>query len=299
MRLLLLLAAACDAVAPPVSRRKLAQTSVAYGSWAGLSTRAGPCAAAAPMRLTTSFLRRRVDGRNVTLVDLGPGAPDIFYPSYFEGRWSSSSTTVAVEAPCGAQLFGGERNLEAARAEVGTAVDYATLFFRDGRPNAAGAIVADRPFNIRALVEATMGTTGDGGKPILRSIPSSANFDANSMKFELSPAGSNGRVYAAAIRVVSRYVNALDDDNFETVELVRQSISDVGNPLAPPSIKDVETINLFQRVSDDIIISTQRTASFIFPSDPRAAVMADMAGGRAIDLRSYKVEYRRLAPAAA
>jgi hypothetical protein len=88
----------------------------------------------------------------VTLVDLGPGAPDIFYPSYFEGRWASSSTTVAVEAPCGALLFGGERNLEAARLEVGTAVEYGTLFFRDGRPKAAGAIVADRPFNIRASV---------------------------------------------------------------------------------------------------------------------------------------------------
>ena len=54
----------------------------------------------------------------------------------------------------------------------------------------------------------------------------------------------------------------------------------------------METICLYERdAKRGTIVALQRTATWVFPSDPRSAVLADLAQGQAVDVRTYRVVY--------
>ena len=71
------------------------------------------------------------------------------------------------------------------------------------------------------------------------------------------------------------------------------------NPNAPPvsplSVKEIETISVYNEVDKDTIKCRQRTASFLVPSqtDPMAFKKWQLSQGRPVDVRYYDVTYTR------
>ena len=91
---------------------------------------------------------------------------------------------------------------------------------------------------------------------------------------------------------------ALRDDQkrpvFDVGELTRQQISLPGAEFRqPPSVKDIETINLFTRTAEGRISAVQLTSTWLVAVEGMAALKAQAAEGRAVDVRSYSVEYER------
>ena len=247
----------CQAAAPPTQRTR--RQALRYG--VGGAAAAWPLATAAlpsdnAGALTT--LRRRVGQKTLAQGSYGLDAPDVYYPDFFEGTWRVTSKAVEVSAPCGAPLFGGNASLAAARAELEAApVVYEARWIRDGR----GRLIADRPYNIASIAAATM-----GGADALQQLPSSDAFDPNGLIFKLRPEGSDvtyraelGRWRAASSRRRARIRDSSGLLVFDAGELSRQSISLPGKELVqPPSVKDIETINLFTLMKNGRITSTQR-----------------------------------------
>ena len=283
----------CQAAAPPTQRTR--RQALGYG--VGGAAAAWPLATAAlpsdnAGALTT--LRRRVGQKTLAQGSYGLDAPDVYYPDFFEGTWRVTSKAIEVSAPCGAPLFGGNASLAAARAELEAApVVYEARWIRDGR----GRLIADRPYNIGSIAAATM-----GGRDVLQQLPSSDAFDPNGLIFKLKPEGSDV-TYRAELRALARRfepsAGELRDGAgllvFDAGELSRQSISLPGKELVqPPSVKDIETINLFTRTKDGRITSTQRTSTWLVGTGGLAALKAQAADGRAVDVRTYRVDYERL-----
>lgn len=72
-------------------------------------------------------------------------------------------------------------------------------------------------------------------------------------------------------------------------------------PPPPPLIKDIETITLYRKdgatSESEKVVATQRTATFLSPSnngDPYLAAAVQRVGGRAVDVRTYRVSYTRI-----
>ena len=287
-------ACACAALRPAVERR-----DVLVGAPAALHTALvapGVAAAAAPPpdgSLTT--LRRRV-GQRVTTArpSYGLDASDVYYPDFFEGSWRTTSAAVDVQAPLGAALFGGNASLAAALKELRSPpVVYDCRFVRDAR----GRLVADRPYNIQSLAAATMGGAG-----AVRDLPDSANFNPDDLTFKLAPEGSGGGVYLARLRALARryepaageVVDGAGRRVFDVGELTRQQLSLPGGAAVPPSVKDIETINCFTRLSPTRVAAVQRTSTWLVATEGYAAMRAQAADGRAVDIRTYDVLYERL-----
>ena len=182
----------------------------------------------------------------------------------------------------------------AARAELEAApVVYEARWIRDGR----GRLIADRPYNIGSIAAATM-----GGRDVLQQLPSSDAFDPNGLIFKLKPEGSDV-TYRAELRALARRfepsAGELRDSSgllvFDAGELSRQSISLPGKELVqPPSVKDIETINCFTRLSPTKVAAVQRTSTWLVATEGYAAMRAQAADGRAVDIRTYDVLYERL-----
>merc|ERR1712127_708873 len=90
---------------------------------------------------------------------------------------------------------------------------------------------------------------------------------------------------------------------FVCSEFVRQIVSPAqrNNPNAPPvpplSVKEIETITIYDMVGEDKIQCRQRTATFLVPSQtsPIAFKKWQMSQGRPVDVRYYDVTYTRAA----
>ena len=287
-------------------------------------------------------LRQRVEGSAAAPSNYMLESPDVFYPDWFNGIWSTESTTLGVEAPAGIGLFGGNRSYQVALDDVGQTINYETRF-RLLRSSAAPKvrIVADREFNIASIIRSTM------GKQAVLDVPTGQNDDPNRIVFILSPAGADGAIFRAELRATGRHVEggtttapiaagaaavaaagvgegaaalassspaaesstgtvepaaATTTESFDVLEAVRQvvtadrsSASAMAAPSPPPLIKDIETTTLYTKVGEDRIEALQRTASFLVPStnsDPLKAAAIQRMGGRAVDIRTYRVVYK-------
>ena len=280
------------ALAP--ARREVLQWSAAGAAALGAApARGAQQPPTAPPPVGASLLRRRIGERRVDAIDIGVDRRDIYYPSYMRGTWDAKSTTVSVDAPCGEALFGGPAALAKARADVGVAVKYAATWIE----NVDGGTVADRPRNVRSLVDATLGAGA------VTFAQTEGGFDPNNLQFRIEPPGTT-QAFAASLRITQRLYAAGDKTtdapaSYDTLECVRQALSSERSVLRPPSVKDVETICLYERKAPDYVVAYQRTATFLFPSDQLSAALADAANGRAVDVRTYRVEYVRRPDAAA
>uniref|UniRef100_A0A7S3K3V2 DUF6816 domain-containing protein n=1 Tax=Aureoumbra lagunensis TaxID=44058 RepID=A0A7S3K3V2_9STRA len=211
--------------------------------------------------------------------EFGLFASDIYYPRWFQGEWAACSRAISVKAPCGLDLFGGENVMSSAQKELEQAVNYDVRFIKTNDD----AVIADRPYNTKNLVSATLGDKGS-----LSGLPSSSSFDPNDLRFTLDIGNT---VFEARLRIIARLYDQINDTQFQTSEFIRQSVSISNNLLAPPSIKDIETLCKYTLNSDGTISCDQRTATWLFPSDQTASIKEATAQGRAIDVRTYTVSY--------
>jgi len=207
-------------------------------------------------------------------------APDIFYPSWLTGRWSASSTTTSVTAPCSIALFGGQRLYERAVAEIGSSLEYECRFV----PYEGGA-VADRAFNVESIARASMGTL------------SVDQIDATPNKIHsvLKPKDSGGR-FTVDILIEGRTTETIGS-TFVTDEIgtnvLKSEFKDQANLV---SLKRVETISSYELVENGLVMGKQKTITFLEPSnDPtsRETTFFMMSNGRAVDVRTYDVVYRQ------
>lgn len=53
---------------------------------------------------------------------------DVFYPSWFLGKWNVTSTLTDVQAPLGENAFGGRNTFDRARNDTGNALIYSSRF---------------------------------------------------------------------------------------------------------------------------------------------------------------------------
>ena len=260
--------------------------------------------------LQNGLLESRVTENLMSPPTYGLETPDVFYPKYFSGVWQAKSVATNVEAPCGVQLFGGNNTFAAALNEIGTekALVYRARFV----PDTDGKVIADREFNVREIVKATM-----GGNSVL-DVPLAT---PNKFCALLAPVGSPNILKVDIISLARRQESNSEDDNnstFDCSEVVRQIVAPANQnkpqagvvPMQPPQpsgrsalLKEIETVSLYnaQATNKDGIVDTikcrQRTATFLLPSqdDPIAYQMWQMTRGRPIDVRFYDVTYTRQA----
>ncbi len=221
---------------------------------------------------------------------------DIFYPQYFKGSWKAISKTKDIQAPCGLQLFtGGKAGFDSAtQKEVieGDTLQYRARFIEQGRNDDASSsyIAADREFNAKEIAKAAMGDYSVVDVPI-----------ATPNRFSCVLAGS-ANLICVDIITIARKTEPLSADKFACSEVVRQIVSPAqrNNPNAPPvpplSVKEIETISVYTKLSDDKIQCRQRTATYLVPSqsDPMAFKKWQLSQGNSVDVRCYDVLYSRI-----
>jgi len=214
----------------------------------------------------------------------GMEGSDVFYPSWFEGRWKVASTCNEVQAPCGNLLFGGNQTFAAAQKEVGNTTLYESRFLRTQNDN----VVADREFNVRSIAKAAMGSNS------VLDIPLST---PNKMTCILAPEGA-----PTNLRVDLLILNRLQEPaptptQFFCSEVARQIVAPLGSAGAPSAtlLKEIETISLYEQIGD-VVTCRQRSATFLLPSqqNPQATYLWQASRGRPIDVRFYTVKYTKV-----
>ena len=151
----------------------------------------------------------------------------------------------------------------------------------------AGLVVADRVFNIVAITEAAMGQFSVANTE-------QEDGDANRLVFYLQPANAKGGLFRAELKVIARSASSPSPSSFHVLETVRQTVTSVSNVRMQPLVKDVETISLYEQITDTELRAQQRTRMFLVPSDPYQKVRWEQSQGKAVDVRKYDVFYTSL-----
>jgi hypothetical protein len=251
----------------------------------------------------TSQLQLSLEARSVenslSAPPYGMEATDIFYPPSFLGNWKVLSRTVDIIAPCGYELFtGGKAGFDNAfKAEVtgGDALEYKARFVSrsEGSDSGETYIVADREYNAREIAKAAMGSYSVIDTPIAT---------PNRYSCLLAPPDGTSNLISVDILAIGRKTDPISPDKFVCAEFVRQIVSPVqrSNPNAPPtsplSVKEIETISIYNLKNEDKIECRQRTATYLVPSqtDPVALRKWQLSQGQPVDVRYYDVIYTRV-----
>lgn len=233
----------------------------------------------------------------------GMESSDIFYPPSFLGNWKVVSKTVDINAPCGYELFTGGKagydNAYKTQVAGGDALEYKARFVSrsEGDESVGGTynIVADREYNAREIAKAAMGSFSVIDTPVAT---------PNRYSCLLAPPDGSSNLISVDILAIGRRsaeVASLSPDKFICAEFVRQIVSPVqrsnpnGIPVSPLSVKEIETISMYNTVNKDKIECRQRTATYLVPSqtDPIAFRKWQMSQGQPVDVRCYDVTYTR------
>ena len=231
-----------------------------------------------------------------TFPDYGMDGSDIFYPPWFLGSYKAVSTTKQVFAPCGTDLFTGGKaaydNVIETEVQKGDALEYRARFIEQLADGDTSYVAADREYNGREIAKAALGGYSMVDVPV-----------ATPNQFSCTLGGNEQSSFVNVdITTLKRKAEVIDERKFACSELVRQIVSQPGSrtnpnaPLAPLSAKDIETISIYEKVSDGRIECSQRTATYLVPSqsDPMAFKKWQMSQGRAVDVRYYDVAYIKL-----
>lgn len=252
-----------------------------------------------PANAAGNILEARLQENSIDRPPYGMEATDtdIFYPSYFLGKWRAASKTLDIQAPCGFQLFaGGQAGFDSVtQKEVieGDVLQYEARFITQSRGDDASTsyIAADREFNAVSIAKAAMGSYSVLDVPIAT---------PNRFSCVLGPPdGSN--LVSVDIIAISRKQETLSDGNFACSEVVRQIVSPAKKndpnsaPIPPLSVKEIETISVYTKLDDNKIQCRQRTATYLVPSqtDPIAFKKWQLSQGKSVDVRCYDVIYSR------
>lgn len=240
-----------------------------------------------------SSLEARSTDNIATFPEYGMDGSDIFYPPWFLGSWKAVSTTKQVFAPCGTDLFTGGKaaydSVIETEVQKGDALEYRARFIEQLADGETSYVAADREYNAREIAKAAMGGYSMVDVPV-----------ATPNQFSCTLGGTEQKSFVNVdITTLKRKAEVIDERKFACSELVRQIVSQPGSrsnpnaPLAPLSAKDIETISIYEKVSDGRIECSQRTATYLVPSqsDPIAFKKWQMSQGRAVDVRYYDVAY--------
>jgi hypothetical protein len=250
---------------------------------------------------SSSLLETRLQENSIAPPPYGmeSAETDIFYPQYFKGSWKAISKTKDIQAPCGIQLFtGGKAGFDSAtQKEVieGDTLQYRARFIEQIRSDDASSsyIAADREFNAKEIAKAALGDYSVVDVPIAT---------PNRFSCVLAPPDGSTNLICVDIITIARKTEPLSADKFACSEVVRQIVSPAqrNNPNAPPvpplSVKEIETISVYTKLSDDKIQCRQRTATYLVPSqsDPIAFKKWQLSQGNSVDVRCYDVLYSRI-----
>lgn len=235
----------------------------------------------------TPLLERRLIENLLTPPSYGMETPDVYYPSWFDGKWQVESTTTDVQAPCGVALFGGNQTYTNARQEIGSTMTYESRFLRAAK-DGASTVIADREYNVRSIARAAMGPNS------VLDIPTST---PNKFTAILSPQGSPSVLQVDLLILNRRQEPQTSPLEFQCSEVCRQIVAPVGRSSAPASLlKEIETISLYTyNTEKDTVLCRQRSATFLLPSqeNPTALRMWQASQGRPVDVRFYDVTYTK------
>ena len=108
-----------------------------------------------------STLEKRIIDNEFTTPPYGMEAPDIYYPTYFQGSWKALSKTTDIFAPCGFDLFPGRQagydNTVQKEIKGGYVLEYKARFVQASSGDTA-YIAADREYNAKEIAKAAMGS---------------------------------------------------------------------------------------------------------------------------------------------
>ena len=245
---------------------------------------------------TQSILEERSVENALTVPSYGMEASDIFYPSYFGGSWNALSKTVDISAPCGFQLFtGGETGFNnAVQNEIkdGNDLKYRARFIPQTGDGGEGTYIADREYNAKEIAKSAMGDY---------SVIDTPMATPNRYSCLLAPPGGTNNLICVDILAIARKAETVSPEKFVCSEFVRQIVSPAqknnpnAQPVPPLSVKEIETISIYNVIGKDTIQCKQRTATFLVPSqtDRIAFQKWQMSNGKPVDVRYYDVTYTR------
>ncbi|NJL00298.1 MAG: hypothetical protein HC910_06885 [Spirulinaceae cyanobacterium SM2_1_0] len=200
---------------------------------------------------------------------------DLVYPDWFAGTWTVTSTLIEQFAPLAPEVvvpgFEQSRDRRHQPLQFPVRFRHRAIVRANGLPQLQRQIpvVADREFNTRAIVAATI------GEAALQSIVSEPDRP-NQQVIALTD-GSEWR-----LQITGRDRAQPDPDHFLVSELNQQIFR------SPRRIysNQVEIITDYQRVTADRLRADQVTATYLSPQDPDYF----RAGDRPVALYRYRLE---------
>lgn len=285
-----LLATSREQDVPDLKRRQTCQTIISLTTATVLTTTT--TTTTNTNAITTDMLASRVNDNTQTPPSYGLEGADVYYPSWFEGKWKIQSSCTSIEAPCGIALFGGNRTWENAQLELkDPPLVYEARFLR----LTENQMVADREFNVRSIAQAVMGPQS------VLDIPLAT---PNKLTCILVPTGAPSPFQVDLITLLRKQETPAMN-LFDCSEVSREIITTTTGSSSSSSrstvLKEIETISLYSYDDDSsthqpTIQCRQRSAKFLLPSqqDPTALRLWQMTGGRPVDVRYYNVSYKRV-----
>jgi hypothetical protein len=230
----------------------------------------------------------------------GGGGDKLTFPPWMEGRWAVTSRPLSIAAPLGRRYL----PTDLSRVKTGDLRDLGApplrYEVRFARRSTDGAIISDRPNNLRAVQDAAAGF----------SRVESASYDGRGkLSVSYSPFGRNG-TYPGPSRA-EVYINwrrqsapAADASTFVFAEATRTVYLAQQRELS--TISDAETICSFERVpaaeaaaGERVVRARQRVLRYLTPNPNSVeGVLWSEAGGRAVASLEYELDLVRLGPTA-
>ena len=279
------------------SNRRAAMAHIA--AFTGILSTPNPASSVFDTSLSQISLEERSVENSLSAPPYGMESKDIFYPSSFLGNWKVLSRTVDISAPCGYELFtGGKAGFDSAfKAQVtgGDILEYKARFVSRSEGDDTGEIyiAADREYNAREIAKAAMGSYSVIDTPVAT---------PNRYSCLLAPPDGSSNLISVDLLAIGRKSEPISLDKFVCAEFVRQIVSPVQRsnpnaaPVSPFSVKEIETISVYNIKNENRFECRQRTATYLVPSqtDPVALKKWQLSKGQPVDVRYYDVTYNKI-----
>eukprot|EP01035_Chromulina_nebulosa_P017399 gene17399-22948_t len=222
------------------------------------------------MELPVDFISNRYKNKEINRIHPGLSDNDLYFPDWFVGKWNVSSYLRNVEAPIDIETFGGR-------------------------------VITERLYNVEQIAMAAMGENS-----IIDDYQPGYDITKN-IRLVLASPVSKSVQYEVNLESTDRQQIPLSNNPalksspyFSLLEISTQSLqvsNSTSGYISPFLKKDIETITLYTKLSDNKIKALQRTATYLCPSDLRYSenvkrqpkVVVDP-----IDIRCYEVIYDKI-----
>jgi len=211
---------------------------------------------------------------------LGGGPSDLFYPETFLGPWQVTSVLVDFEMPMGQDKVKDARLVQRAKSEMNDPLVYEQRFIR----NKAGKVIADRIYNVEALVTASL-----GGQKILEDIQWDPE-DPNIMRLSMRQGPG------VFTRVTRRFQDEPAERRLDTSEFIEQVFESADD--RAPRVKASRCLTKYkwrttvESQGGPSIVATQVVSDF--PTSFEGAEVVLQAQGRPEIVYTYKMTFQKM-----